>query len=127
MLIEFIEDILDHNPEYRAFVTNGQYIMIEDYLEVRPHDKEKIRKYVTEGRLEIDPRYTLPDLYPVSGESLVRNLLKGIRLSNKMGGHLQVGYNSFGWGQTAQFPQIYDGFSIDVIIAAKNISKRRFR
>lgn len=128
MLVGFMEEllsILDTNPEYRCFVLDGQSVIIEDYLEVRPGDSERIRKYVKEGRLAIGPWYTLPDLYPIDGESLVRNLLKGIRYSESLGGYQKVGYNSFGWGQTAQFPQIYSGFGIDVIIAAKNIKKSR--
>lgn len=128
LLTRFIEEllqILDTNPEYKCFVLDGQSVIIEDYLEVRPKDTERVCKYIKEGRLAIGPWYTLPDLYPIDGECLVRNLLKGIRYSDSLGGHLKVGYNSFGWGQTAQFPQIYQGFGIDVIIAAKNIKKSR--
>ena len=128
LLTGFIEEllqILDTNPEYKCFVLDGQSVIIEDYLEVRPKDTERVCKYIKEGRLAIGPWYTLPDLYPIDGECLVRNLLKGIRYSDSLGGHLKVGYNSFGWGQTAQFPQIYQGFGIDVIIAAKNIKKSR--
>lgn len=128
LLVEFMEElltILDTNQEYKCFVLDGQSVIIEDYLEVRPNDRERLSKYIKEGRIAIGPWYTLPDLYPVDGECLVRNLLKGIRYSDSLGGHLRVGYNSFGWGQTAQFPQIYMGFGIDVIIAAKNIKKSR--
>lgn len=128
LLAGFMEElltILDTNPEYKCFVLDGQSVIIEDYLEVRPEDRERVSKYVKEGRLAIGPWYTLPDLYPIDGECLVRNLLKGIRYSESLGGYQKVGYNSFGWGQTAQFPQIYTGFGIDVIIAAKNIKKSR--
>ncbi|MBC7958636.1 MAG: alpha-mannosidase [Vallitaleaceae bacterium] len=128
LLVQFMEDllrILDTDPEYKSFVLDGQSVVIEDYLEVRPENKEKVMKYIAAGRISVGPWYTLPDLYPVEGECLIRNLLKGLRLSGSFGGYLKVGYNSFGWGQTAQFPQIYDGFGFDVIIAAKNISKSR--
>ena len=128
LLVQFMEDllrILDTDPQYKSFVLDGQSVVIEDYLEVRPENKEKVMKYIEAGRISIGPWYTLPDLYPIEGECLIRNLLKGLRVSGSLGGHLKVGYNSFGWGQTAQFPQIYDGFGFDVIIAAKNISKSR--
>ena len=104
---------------------DGQCIPIEDYLEIRPEKEEMIRRFVGAGRLAIGPWYTLPDLYPIDGECLVRNLLKGIRLSNKLGGYMKIGYNSFGWGQTAQFPQIYKGFGFDFAIAAKRVSPER--
>ncbi len=128
LLVQFMKellDILDEDPEYKSFVLDGQSVIIEDYLEVRPGDRDKLVKYIKAGRISIGPWYTLPDLYPVDGECLIRNLLKGTRYSNSLGGHLKVGYNSFGWGQTAQFPQIYKGFGMDIIIAAKNVSKDR--
>lgn len=128
LLVEFMDrllEIYDTDPDYKSFVLDGQSVVIEDYLEVRPEKLDKIKKYVKEGRLSIGPWYTLPDLFPIDGECLVRNLLKGIRLSDSFGGHLKIGYNSFGWGQTAQFPQIYQGFGIEMIIAAKNVSKER--
>ncbi|MDD4297281.1 MAG: alpha-mannosidase, partial [Ruminiclostridium sp.] len=99
LLTGFMEEllqILDTNPEYKCFVLDGQSVIIEDYLEVRPKDTERVCKYIKEGRISIGPWYTLPDLYPIDGECLVRNLLKGIRYSNSLGGHLKVGYNSFG-------------------------------
>lgn len=128
LLVSFMKDllnILETDPQYTCFLMDGQSVPILDYLEVVPEDKERIKKYVSEGRLVIGPWYTLPDLYPLDGECLVRNLLKGTRLAKEYGGCLKVGYNSFGWGQTAQFPQIYSGFGIDFIICAKKVSKER--
>lgn len=53
---------------------DGQSVVLEDYLEVRPEKREIIEKYVKEGRITAGPWYTLPDLYPLDGECLVRNL-----------------------------------------------------
>lgn len=128
LLIEFMEDLLhtlDTDPDYHFFLLDGQSAPIDDYLEVMPEHREKVTRFIQEGRIGIGPWYTLPDLYPLDGESLVRNLLKGIRVSQKYGDYLKVGYNSFGWGQTAQFPQIYSGFGIDFIICAKRVSDER--
>ncbi|MCU0771121.1 MAG: glycosyl hydrolase-related protein [Verrucomicrobia bacterium] len=128
LLVRFLDqllDVLETQPDYRSFVLDGQAVIIDDYLEVRPENRARIERQVRAGRLSIGPWFTLPDLYPVADECLVRNLLKGIRACAPLGGHLQVGYNSFGWGQTAQFPQIYAGFGINFIIAAKHISKAR--
>ena len=128
LLVEVLDEMLEtleKEPEYRCFVTDGQVILIEDYLAVRPENAERLTRQVKAGRLSIGPWYTLPDLYPLDGECLVRNLLKGTRVSARYGGHLTVGYNTFGWGQTAQFPQIYHGFDINYIIAAKKVSHER--
>jgi mannosylglycerate hydrolase len=128
LLIDFMDvllNILDTDPEYQCFLLDGQSVPIEDYLEVAPQHQDKVQQYIEKGKIAIGPWYTLPDLYPVDGECLVRNLLRGIRLSQKFGGHLKIGYNSFGWGQTAQFPQIYKEFGFDFIIAAKKVSEKR--
>jgi mannosylglycerate hydrolase len=128
LLIEFMEELLDtleHDKNYHCFLMDGQVAPIDDYLEVKPENREKVEQYIKEGRIAVGPWYTLPDLYPLDGECLIRNLLKGIRVSEKYGDYLKVGYNSFGWGQTAQFPQIYNGFGIDFIICAKKVSKER--
>jgi mannosylglycerate hydrolase len=128
LLIRFVDellDILDTDEDYRCFLMDGQVSPILDYLEVMPQNREKVCKYIKQGRIAVGPWYTLPDLYPVDGECLVRNLLWGQHAANDLGGCLTVGYNTFGWGQTAQFPQIYAGFGIDFIICAKRVSEER--
>ncbi|TFH15286.1 MAG: alpha-mannosidase [Lentisphaerales bacterium] len=128
MLVEFLDElleILERDPEYKTFLLDGQVVILEDYLEFKPENTKKVKEYISAGRITAGPWYTLPDLYPVDGESLVRNLLKGVRLSDSLGGHLNIGYTSFGWGQTAQFPQIFKGFGIDFITTAKHLSNRR--
>ncbi len=127
-LVHFMQELLqllETDESYACFVLDGQCVVIEDYLEVCPGDAERVKAQVRAGRLKIGPWYTLPDLYPLDGECLVRNLLKGKRISQQFGGYLGVGYNSFGWGQTAQFPQIYAGFGFDFIVAAKRVSVER--
>lgn len=124
MMDELLE-ILDTQPEYSCFLMDGQTVMVEDYLEMRPENREKVEGYIKSGKIDVGPWYTLPDLYPVCGESLVRNLLKGDRVAKKLGRRLDVAHESFGWGQTAQFPQIYKGFGLDFVVVAKNVSKDR--
>lgn len=128
LLVEFMDELLDtleRDPEYHCFLLDGQIAPVFDYLEVKPENTERLMKQIRSGRIAVGPWYTLPDLYPLDGECLVRNLLKGVRAAEKCGECLKVGYNSFGWGQTAQFPQLYKGFGIDFIICAKKVSKER--
>ncbi|MDD3361712.1 MAG: glycoside hydrolase family 38 C-terminal domain-containing protein [Hespellia sp.] len=124
MLDELLETLEEH-PEYTGFLFDGQSVFLEDYLEIRPENRERLTKQIQDKRILIGPWYTLPDLYPVSGESLVRNLLKGDRVCRAFGHKLNIGYESFGWGQPSQFPQIYKGFGMDLIIVAKRVSERR--
>ncbi len=124
-MVDELLEILDTQPEYSCFLMDGQSVIIEDYLEMKPENREKVEGYIKSGKIDVGPWYTLPDLYPVCGESLVRNLLKGDRLSKKLGRRLNVAHESFGWGQTAQFPQIYKGFGLDFVVVAKNVAKNR--
>lgn len=128
LLLEFMDqllDILDRDPDYHYFLMDGQVSPIRDYLEMRPAQRERVARHIRDGRIGIGPWLTLPDLYPVSGESLVRNLNAGMHYCEQFGKPLPVGYNSFGWGQTAQLPQIYADYGFDTIICAKKVSNAR--
>ncbi|MCD6287829.1 MAG: alpha-mannosidase, partial [Candidatus Hydrogenedentes bacterium] len=128
MLVECFDlllDTLDANPTYRAFLLDGQVVPVEDYLLIRPENETRIKDAVKSGRLFIGPWYTLPDEFPIDGECLVRNLLKGHRVAAKYGDVMKVGYTSFGWGQPAQLPQIYAGFGIDTVMFGKRVSRER--
>lgn len=128
LLVDFMDqllDILEKRPGYKQFIMDGQSVIFEDYLEVRPENREKLSKFIKDGRITCGPWYTLPDLYPLEGESLVRNLLKGIRVSEGFGNCMKIGYTSFGWGQISQFPQIFAGFGIDFVITAKRVTEKR--
>ncbi|MBO4734094.1 MAG: alpha-mannosidase, partial [Clostridia bacterium] len=128
LLIDFMDNlliVLEEQPNYSQFLLDGQAVVVEDYLEVRPERRAEVEKYIKEGRITCGPWYTLPDLYPLDGECLVRNLLKGYRVAEQFGKVMKIAYTSFGWGQTAQFPQIYAGFGIDFCITAKRLSDER--
>ena len=79
-----ILEIMGRDPEFR-FVFDGQTIVLEDYLEIRPEKRPEIEKYVKEGRLRIGPWYVMPDENLVSGESLVHNLLRGNKICREFG------------------------------------------
>lgn len=128
LLVEFMDwllDILEGDASYAGFLMDGQTVCLEDYLEIRPENRERIAAQVRAGRLWIGPWYSLPDLFPVAGECLVRNLLKGIRYAEALGGYNPIAYHTFGWGQTAQFPQIYASLGIRYAVAAKKVSEER--
>lgn len=127
MLIAFMEELIKvlESGSYAGFLLDGQVIPVLDYLEFRPEMSERIKSLILSGKLQIGPWYTLPDEYPVDGEALIRNLLWGRRKANELGSNFNVGYTSFGWGQTAQLAQIYDGFGIDFAMVGKRVSEER--
>lgn len=125
LLVEMLDkllDILDTHPEYKAFLLDGQVIPVEDYLVVRPENRERVVGHVRAGRLQIGPWYTDPECFCVCGESLVRNLLYGHRVANALGGVMKVGYTPFSYGQNSQMPQIYMGFGIDTMLFYHGVS-----
>lgn len=126
MLVEMMDqllDILDKDPNYKYYHLDSQTIPLEDYLEIRPENRERLKKHIQHGRLLIGPWYILPDEFLVSGESLVRNLLRGHKVAQQFGSVMKVGYTPFSWGQISQLPQIYSGFGIDTVLFYRGINR----
>ncbi len=99
-------DALEQGGEFRHFLLDGQAIVLEDHLAVRPEDGERIRALVQAGKLSIGPWYVLPDFFLVSGESIVRNLLIGHQACGRFGPVQKVGYMPDSFGHVAQIPQL---------------------
>ena len=79
LLVDFIDNllrVLKEQPTYSQYLLDGQSVVIEDYLKVRPERRAEVEQYIKEGRITCGPWYNLPDLYPLDGECLVRNLLR---------------------------------------------------
>ena len=112
-MIDRIIVMLENNPEFKCFVLDGQVVLVEDYLEIRPEKKAQLYSLIKAGRLVIGPWYVLPDLFLVSSESIIRNLQIGRSISKQWGSGLNVGYVPDPFGHPAQLPQILQGFSID--------------
>lgn len=95
------------------FQTDGQAIILEDYLEVRPERRADIERLAADGHLAIGPWYVLPDEFLVSGESLVRNLRLGRQVARGYGAKpSDAGFVCDLFGHNSQLPQIYQGFGI---------------
>lgn len=120
-----IMDMLENNPDYPYFIMDGQTAILEDYLAVKPQDKERIKKLVEEGKLIIGPWYTQTDEMVVGGESIVRNLLYGIKDCGEFGDYMKIGYLPDSFGQSAQMPQILNGFDIKHSMFWRGCSERK--
>ncbi|MDR4987204.1 MAG: glycoside hydrolase family 38 C-terminal domain-containing protein [Bacteroidales bacterium] len=125
MLVDMIDAVLHilvSEPEYRAFHLDSQSIVLKDYLEIKPQNKDLIIKLTRENRLLHGPWYILPEEFQVGGENLLRNLLLGHKTSRQYGGVSKIGYSPFSWGQISQLPQIYKEFNIDLIMFYRGIN-----
>ena len=113
-MIDRLLDLFDKDPEYQTFHFDGQTIVLEDYTEIRPEMKEKLRGLIKDRKILIGPWYVMPDEFLVSGESLIRNLMKGHKLASEWGTEAwKYGYICDIFGHIAQMPQIFKGFGIN--------------
>lgn len=121
MVDELIE-VLETRDDYGVFHFDGQTIVLEDYLEIRPENRERLEKLIKSGKLIIGPWYCMPDEVLLSGESLIKNLQKGFKLSRDFGVEpLKCGYICDIFGHIAQMPQIFSQMGINSAILWRGI------
>jgi len=123
-LVDRLLDLLDADPSYKHFHLDGQTIVLEDYLEIRPEQEPRLRRAIEDGRILIGPWYVMPDEFLVSGESLVRNLVRGHRISREFGTPMPVGYLPDLFGHVGQMPQIWRQFGLDNTILWRGFGGR---
>lgn len=126
-LVDDLLEILDNDPGYRCFNFDGQTIVLEDYLEIRPEMEASIRKHIDSGRLVIGPWYILPDEFLVTGESTVRNLMRGASIGKRFGRISSVGYIPDTFGHFGQMPQILKQWGLPVAILWRGISGGQYK
>lgn len=119
--LDNILKVLEEKKNY-YYLLDGQVSIIEDYLLIKPENKDRITALVKEGRLLIGPWYTQTDELTVGGESIIRNLLYGIEYAKEFGGHVDIGYLPDSFGQSAQMPHIFRGFGIDDVVLWRGVS-----
>ncbi|WP_233573257.1 glycoside hydrolase family 38 C-terminal domain-containing protein [Leptotrichia sp. OH3620_COT-345] len=107
-----IFDVLEKNPDFKYFLLDAQLSIIDDYLEFHPDDERRIKRLVSQEKLIIGPWYTQTDQMVISGESIIRNLYYGIERAKYFGNYMRIGYMPDSFGQSAQMPQILNGFNI---------------
>lgn len=112
-VMDQVIDNLERDSGLHTFLLDGQIILLEDYLSIRPEQASRLRALIQAGRLQIGPWYIQPDEFLVSAEALVRNLLKGFREGAQFGPVMKQGYIPDTFGHISQLPQILRGFGID--------------
>jgi alpha-mannosidase len=121
-VVDGVLGTLERDPSFTSFTLDGQAILLEDYLELRPESEGRLRALLAAGRLEVGPSYVLPDEILVGGESLVRNLLLGRRVCRRFGVEpSRAGYLPDSFGHPAQLPQILAGFGIGTFLFSRGL------
>lgn len=122
-LTDRLLDLLARDPDYGYFTFDGQTVVLEDYLEVRPEHEATLRRHVQEGRLIIGPWHILPDEFLVGPEATIRNLMLGDKVARRFGPKMPVGYIPDPFGHISQLPQILRGFDLDVAVFWRGVGK----
>lgn len=127
LLVNDMEEVLtmlETREDYPYFVLDGQTSVLEDYFSVSPENRERVRELVQRGKLIIGPWYTQTDEMVVGGESIVRNLLYGMKDCREFGSPMMIGYLPDSFGQSARMPQILRGFNIENSMFWRGTSER---
>lgn len=130
LLVQLIDNVLDlfeTDPEFKYFHLDGQTILLDDYLEVRPENRGLIQKYIDNGQLRIGSFYILQDAFLISGESNVRNALIGTKEAARWGVEGEkIGYFPDTFGLLGQTPQLMREMGIDNALYGRGIKPTGF-
>ncbi|UKS28306.1 alpha-mannosidase [Paenibacillus sp. HWE-109] len=125
-LVDTLLDKLDQDQHYRSFFLDGQTIILEDYLEVRPDQKDRLSKYIQDGRILIGPWYILQDAFLTSGEANVRNIQIGHQDAKKFGAVAKIGYFPDTFGLVGQTPQLMQQSGITNVLFGRGVKPTGF-
>ena len=126
LLVEMMDallDLLEADADCKHYHLDGRSILLDDCLQARPENRQRLVKHVRDGRILIGPGYTLAAVSMVGGESLVRNLLMGKKVCEDFGARMAVGYTPAGYGRPSQMPQVFRNFGIDSAMFYRGISR----
>ena len=117
-LLDELLNLMERDTDFRYFHLDGQTCVLDDYLEIRPENRGRLALLIREGRILIGPWFTMPDLFCVGDEALIRNLLLGRRIAGEWGTEpMSVGFVCDMFGHPSQLPQLFFGFGIrDVLL-----------
>src|SRR3954470_9204545 len=71
LLVRLLDDLLElmeSNEDFKYFQLDGQTCIIDDYLEIRPENRKRLKKLMHSGRILAGPWFTMPDLFCVGDE-----------------------------------------------------------
>ncbi len=123
-VMDGVLDLLEKDTRFAAFHSDGQMSMIQDYLEIRPLNRERVARLAQAGRLALGPWFVLPDEMLVSGEAMLRNLMLGHRLAQSFGVQpMKFGYLCDEFGHISQMPQILANFGIDAALVGRGTNE----
>lgn len=125
-LMDEVETLLDKEAGFNHFHMDGQMIMLEDYLAVKPAKREKMKQLVADGKLRIGPWYMLQDAFLTSGEANIRNLQYGLEMAEEFGQAEKIGYFPDTFGLYGQVPQLMRQAGFDTVVFGRGVNPTGF-
>src|SRR4051812_13691072 len=127
-LVPLVDELIDEPAaDGGSFLLDGQGIVLEDYLAVRPERAAELSAMLRDGRMEAGPWYVLADELIPSGEALVRNLLEGRHVLDRFEASAPpILYCPDSFGHPAALPEIAAGFGLPLIILWRGYGSKRW-
>ncbi|HCM90011.1 MULTISPECIES: alpha-mannosidase [Vagococcus] len=128
-LIRLMDELLElfkTDPNFNSFHLDGQTIILDDYLQVRPEKREEVQTAIDNGKLKIGPFYILQDDFLISSEANARNTLIGLEESRKWGNPTMLGYFPDTFGNMGQTPQMMEEAGIKAAAFGRGVKPTGF-
>jgi len=125
LLVKLFDDLIElfeTDPDFKSFHLDGQTLVIEDYLQVRPERRALVERLVREGKFVVGPWFILQDEFLVSSEANVRNMLLGhADVAALQGKVCKLGYLPDSFGNMGQAPQLFKQAGIKSAVFGRGV------
>lgn len=127
-LVALVDELVDDPPAAgTSFLLDGQTVILDDYLTIRPERRAELSALLRDGRLEAGPWYVLADELIPGGEALIRNLLAGRDTLRALRAEAPpVLYCPDAFGHPAALPDLATGFGLAMIVTWRGYGGRRW-
>lgn len=117
-LLRVFDNVLDllQKNKIPCFYFDGQTAALEDYLELRPENKDLIISLIKRKKLFIGPFYCLIDEFLTDETCFRKNLEIGLKYSQELGCEDFIGYLPDTFGHSQNVVDILRDFNIDKAI-----------
>lgn len=119
--MNFLMEYLENNSEFKSYTFDAQASIIDEFILNYPEEKDRLKKLISEKRIFVGPWYTQTDSLLVNKESIIRNLLYGIKICESYGHTMNIGYLPDIFGQNAYLPSIFKNFNLEYSIFQRGI------
>lgn len=125
-LMDDLFDLFENDPNFNSFHLDGQTIILDDYLAVRPEKRAELQHWIDVGKLRVGPFYILQDDFLISPEANTRNTILGRKLAEKWGQPVPLGYFPDTFGNAGQVPQMMRLGHLDTVAFGRGVTPTGF-